>query len=110
MQILYVERGVKIVDFGTRLKNLRKQAGLTQQQLATQLGITKSVVSFYELQERSPSPDVLVKLAVIFHVSADYLLGLDTRETIDVSDLDEKDVQAVRAIVERLRDKKLPPL
>ena len=105
MQILYVERGVKIVDFGTRLKILRKQAGLTQQQLATQLGITKSVVSFYELQERSPSPEVLIKLASIFHVSADYLLGLDARETIDVSDLDEKDIQAVRTIVERLRAK-----
>ena len=93
------------MDFGTRLKILRKQAGLTQQQLATQLGITKSVVSFYELQERSPSPEVLIKLASIFHVSADYLLGLDARETIDVSDLDEKDIQAVRTIVERLRDK-----
>lgn len=93
------------MDFGTRLKNLRKQAGLTQQQLATQLGITKSVVSFYELQERSPSPEVLIKLAAIFHVSADYLLGLDTRETIDVSDLDEEDVHAVRNIVERLRRK-----
>lgn len=93
------------MDFGTRLKNLRKQAGLTQQQLATQLGITKSVVSFYELQERSPSPEVLIKLASIFHVSADYLLGLDTRETIDVSDLDEKDIQAVRTLVERLRAK-----
>ena len=96
---------MKIVDFGTRLKYLRKQAGLTQQQLATQLGITKSVVSFYELQERSPSPEVLIKLAAIFHVSSDSLLGIDTRETIDVSDLDEKDIQAVRAIVERLRDK-----
>lgn len=93
------------MDFGTRLKNLRKQAGLTQQQLATQLGITKSVVSFYELQERSPSPEVLIKLASIFHVSADYLLGLDTRETIDVSDLDEKDIQALRTLVERLRAK-----
>ena len=93
------------MDFGTRLKNLRKQAGLTQQQLAAQLGITKSVVSFYELQERSPSPEVLVKLAAIFHVSADYLLGLDTRETIDVSDLDEEDARAVRIIVERLRRK-----
>lgn len=100
-----MERGVKIVDFGTRLKNLRKQAGLTQQQLATQLGITKSVVSFYELQERSPSPEVLIKLTTIFHVSADYLLGLDTRETIDVSDLDEEDICAVRSIVERLRKK-----
>ena len=85
MQILYVEWSVKIVDFGTRLKALRKQAGLTQQQLAAQLGITKSVVSFYELQARSPSPEVLAKLAQIFHVSADYLLGLDSRETIDVS-------------------------
>ena len=93
------------MDFVTRLKHLRKQAGLTQQQLATQLGITKSVVSFYELQERSPSPEVLIKLAAIFHVSADYLLGLDTRETIDVSDLDEEDVHAVRNIVERLRRK-----
>ncbi len=93
------------MDFGTRLKNLRKQAGLTQQQLATQLGITKSVVSFYELQERSPSPEVLIKLTTIFHVSADYLLGLDTRETIDVSDLDEEDICAVRSIVERLRKK-----
>lgn len=93
------------MDFGTRLKILRKQAGLTQQQLATQLGITKSVVSFYELQERSPSPEVLIKLASIFHVSADYLLGLDTKETIDVSDLDEQDIQAVRTIVERLRAK-----
>ena len=93
------------MDFGTRLKNLRKQAGLTQQQLATQLGITKSVVSFYELQERSPSPEVLIKLASIIHVSADYLLGLDTRETIDVSDLDEKDIQALRTLVERLRAK-----
>ena len=60
-----------------------------------QLGITKSVVSFYELQARSPSPEVLAKLAQIFHVSADYLLGLDTRETIDVSGLAEKDISAL---------------
>lgn len=94
------------MDFGSRLKTLRKQAGLTQQQLATQLGITKSVVSFYELQSRSPSPEVLAKLAQIFHVSADYLLGLDARETIDVSGLDEKDISALRSLAESLRTKK----
>lgn len=94
------------MDFGLRLKTLRKQAGLTQQQLAVQLGITKSVVSFYELQERSPSPDVLVKLAQIFHVSTDYLLGLDTAETIDVSGLDEKDISALRTLADSLRSKK----
>ena len=100
-----MEWSVKLVDFGFRLKVLRKQAGLTQQQLAVQLGITKSVVSFYELQARSPSPEVLAKLAQIFHVSTDYLLGLDARETIDVSGLDEKDISALRSLAESLRTK-----
>ena len=94
------------MDFGRKLKTLRKQAGLTQQQLATQLGITKSVVSFYELQTRSPSPDVLAKLAKIFHVSVDYLLGLDNRQTIDVTGLSEADIGALRILVESLRTKK----
>lgn len=93
------------MDFGLRLKTLRKQAGLIQKQLAAQLGITKSVVSFYELQSRSPSPEVLAKLAQIFHVSADYLLGLDNRETIDVSGLDEKDISALRSLADSLRSK-----
>ena len=100
-----MERSVKIVEFGLRLKTLRKQAGLTQKQLAAQLGITKSVVSFYELQSRSPSPEVLATLAQIFHVSADYLLGLDNRETIDVSGLDEKDISALRSLADSLRSK-----
>lgn len=72
-------------------------------QLASQVGITKSVVSFYELQMRSPSPDVLTKLAQIFHVSVDYLLGLDNREMIDVTGLSEVEIGALRTLVESLR-------
>lgn len=72
-------------------------------QLASQVGITKSVVSFYELQMRSPSPDVLTKLAQIFHVSVDYLLGLDNREVIDVTGLSEVEIGALRTLVESLR-------
>lgn len=91
------------MNFGQKLKTLRKQAGLTQMQLASQVGITKSVVSFYELQMRSPSPDVLTKLAQIFHVSVDYLLGLDNREMIDVTGLSEVEIGALRTLVESLR-------
>lgn len=72
-------------------------------QLASQVGITKSVVSFYELQMRSPSPEVLTKLAQIFHVSVDYLLGLDNREMIDVTGLSEVEIGALRTLVESLR-------
>ncbi len=93
------------MDFSNRLKELRTQAGLTQLQLAQRLGITKSVISFYELSERAPSPDVLIRLAQIFHVSTDYLLGLDKKETLDVTGLSKDDIALLRALTESLRQK-----
>lgn len=93
------------MDFGTKLKELRKQSGLTQQQLAELIGVTKSVISFYELKERAPSPDILTKLSYIFHVSTDYLLGIERSRTIDVSGLCDEDIKAVQFIVDRLRRK-----
>lgn len=93
------------MDFGKKLKELRSHAGLTQKQLAEQINISKSVVSFYELQERSPSPEILVKLASVFHVSTDYLLGIEKSKTIDISGLDENDEKLVRLLIETLRKK-----
>lgn len=93
------------MEFGQRLKELRKNAGLSQKQLGQLIGVTKSVISFYELQDRSPSPLVLVKLSGVFHVSTDYLLGLDRRETIDLAGLSEKDVAMLQALAKRLREK-----
>ena len=105
--ILSVDWSVVAVDFGQRLKELRVQAGMTQLQLAQRMGVTKSVVSFYELQERTPSTDILVKLSGIFKVSTDYLLGLDPRETIDISGLSREDIAIMRALAESLRRKSL---
>ena len=95
-----------MVDFSSRLRELRTQAGLTQLQLAQRLGITKSVISFYELSERAPSPDVLIRIAKVFHVSTDYLLCLDKHETIDVTGLDNHDIALLRALADSLRSKK----
>lgn len=94
-----------MVDFGNTLKKLRLQEGLTQQQLAERLGVTKSVVSYYELQERYPSPEVLIKLASIFHVTTDYLLGLDRTETVELTGLDEEDIITVKRLVSSLKNK-----
>lgn len=94
-----------MVDFGEKLKKLRVQSGFTQQQLADKLGVTKSVVSYYELQERSPSPEVLIKLAGIFHTSTDYLLGIENRYMIDIQGLSDRDLSAITAIIESLKEK-----
>ena len=92
-----------MVNFGEKLKRLRKEAGLTQTELAKRLNVTKSVVSYYELQERNPSPDVLIRLTEIFHVSADYLLGINRTKTLDVSDLDEDEIGLLLHTIEVLR-------
>lgn len=93
------------MEFHEKLKELRTQAGLTQQQLGVQLGVTKSVISYYELQERLPSPDILIKLAAVFHVSADYLLGIEKTAVIDVSGLEETDIKMLNRMIEYMRIK-----
>ncbi len=92
-------------NFGNRLKELRTKAGLTQQKLGELLGVSKSVVSYYELQERTPSPEVLVKLASIFHVSSDYLLGIDKTESIDVTGLTDQEKKVIEDMIKLLKRK-----
>ncbi len=97
-----------MVDFGERLKKLRQGEGMSQQQLADRLGVTKSVVSYYELRERYPSPEVLIKLSAIFHTSTDFLLGLErSGESVDLSGLDEEDVITIKRLITSLRKKNL---
>ena len=94
-----------MVDFGQRLKELRIKSGLTQNQLADRIGVTKSVVSYYELHERTPSPEVLVKLASIFHCSTDFLLGLEKQQTLDISGLDAEDIRLLQHTIDVLKRK-----
>ena len=94
-----------MVDFGERLKKLRIEEGMTQQQLADRLRVTKSVISYYELQERYPSPEILIKIASIFHVSCDFLLGIDMKECISLSGLDADDIKIVKNLISHLKSK-----
>lgn len=94
-----------MVNFGNRLKSLRTKRRLTQKQLADQVGIAVSAISSYESGTRYPSYDVLISFSRIFHVSTDYLLGLDKRAEIDVSGLNEEEVEAITHMVNLLRKK-----
>lgn len=93
------------MEFHKKLKELRTKAGMTQMQLGAQIGVTKSVISYYELQERIPSPEILIKLAAISHVSTDYLLGIEKKSVIDVSGLKEEDVAILQQIIAYMRKK-----
>ncbi len=95
-----------MVGFGKKLKKLRQNAGLTQQQLADKLWVTKTTVSYYELSDRNPSPEILIKIAKTFHVSTDYLLGIeDKQQYLDVSDLSQDNIELLQKMINALRKK-----
>ena len=62
--------------FAQRLKELRTENNLTQQQVATKLGIRQQSYTRYENGAGEPSLDTLIAIAKIYNVSVDYLLGL----------------------------------
>lgn len=64
--------------FSKRLKESRKQSGLTQQELGDLVGVTKVSVCCYEKGTRTPTLDTLIDLANALNVDFTYLLGSDT--------------------------------
>lgn len=61
--------------FGKRLKELRIQNKLTQEQLAQKSSLPRSSIAEWELGKREPGAKAIFKIALFFDVSADYLLG-----------------------------------
>lgn len=94
-----------MVNMGNKLKNLRKQRRLTQKQVADRIGLAISAVSSYEAGTRYPSYDILIKLARIYHVSTDYLLGMTDKKELDISGLNDDEVEAISQLVNILKNK-----
>ena len=63
------------MEFSERLKDLRKQAELTQVDVAEKLGISQPAYASWERGVKKPTQDNLVKIAQILNVSIDYLVG-----------------------------------
>ena len=63
--------------FGERLKSLRKQNKKTQKELAKELGISPASIIYYEKAQKMPTIDTVIKIANYFHVSLDWLCGLN---------------------------------
>jgi len=65
------------MDVGTKIKELRENAGLTQESLAKKLMIARSTLACYEINKNQVPNELLVKIAKHFKISTDFLLGLE---------------------------------
>jgi transcriptional regulator with XRE-family HTH domain len=66
-------------DFGKRIAEARRQRGLTQQQFADLLGVSRKMVDYYERRATNVTADVVKNLASVLDISADNLLGLESK-------------------------------
>ncbi|MFJ7761904.1 helix-turn-helix domain-containing protein [Bacillus toyonensis] len=71
------------MDFPTRLKQIRLEHKLTQEQLGEKINVTKVSVSGYENRNRTPDTETLQKLADYFDISVDYLLGRTNKRSLN---------------------------
>ncbi|MBB6669074.1 helix-turn-helix domain-containing protein [Cohnella nanjingensis] len=63
------------MNMGERLRELRLERGISQEEVARHIGITRSAYSHYEINNRQPVYETLIKLSDFFDVSLDYIIG-----------------------------------
>lgn len=88
-----------IYEIGERLKQLRLEKRLRQDQVARLVNVEKSSISMYENGLRQPSYQTLVRLATVFNVSTDYLLGRTNDRPLDLSGLTAAEVALITELV-----------
>lgn len=91
-----------------RIKQLREQNGMTQAELARKLHITRSSVNAWEMGISVPSTAILSEFTAIFHVSTDFLLGINKTATLDISQLNDTEVLILQNLVNYFLSMKTP--
>ncbi|MCI1965556.1 MAG: helix-turn-helix domain-containing protein [Oscillospiraceae bacterium] len=92
-----------IFDFGYRLRELRENKDLTQTQVAKRLGLSKTTISGYENNIKTPSLDVLIKLSILYGVSSDYILGLENRKLLQIDGLTISQEELLKMMLKEFR-------
>ena len=93
------------LKIGGSLKRFRKEFKLTQDNVADTIGIMRPAYSNYEGNKNMPSVDTVMKIAIAYNVSMDYLVGLsDMPRPPKVSEVDNDLIEAVIACNKALHD------
>ncbi len=92
-----------ILNIASKIQYLREKCGMTQTNLAKRLGISRSAVNAWEMSISTPSLANVIEMTSIFGVSADYLLSLSDKVTVDITELENEKREVVFKLVECLK-------
>ena len=76
------------MEFSERLKDLRREAGLTQVEVAEKLGISQQAYASWERGVKKPTQENLVKIAHVLNVSVDYLVGNSEEKSDELDNIE----------------------
>lgn len=97
-------------DLHENLKEARKEANLTQKDVADTIGVAKSTYSLYESGNREPNVITLKKIASVLKVSSDKLLGIEEPTTIaahlDTENLTQGELEDIAEYIEFIRNRR----
>ncbi|MBR3243007.1 MAG: helix-turn-helix transcriptional regulator [Parasporobacterium sp.] len=85
---------------GQRLKKMRLERKLSQQQVATLIGVSRNTISAYETDLREPTYSKLIRLARIYRVSVETILGISEEEILHLNGLSKKERDLLKDIVD----------
>lgn len=88
---------------GEMIRKLRVSRNLSQVSVANELGVSKQAVSNWENNNILPSIEMLVKIALFFSVSTDYLLELDNRTFLEINGLTLEQIAHIQLIINDIR-------
>ena len=89
-----------------RLKELRNQHNISQNALAKEMELTRATINAWEMGISYPNAQSLIMLSKFFNVSVDYILGLENKEMLDISMLDNKEKRMISEMVTHLYELK----
>lgn len=88
-----------VIQTDNQIKKLRMQSGMTQTELAKLMSVTRSSVNAWEMGISIPTAAKLVELSLFFHVSTDYLLGLEQQEVVQLDGFSEEQKAILYSLV-----------
>ena len=89
-----------------RIREVRQARGMSQVELARLPGVTKQSSSNWEKDNSQPSIEMLGKLARSLSVSADYLLGLEERQILEVGGLSSQAIGHLELVIDDMKEKR----
>ena len=85
---------------GETIRTLRERTGYSQSELARKLSVTRSSVNAWESGLSAPTAVYIIELAKLFHVSSDFILGLDESKQISLSGLTEREIRILYELLD----------